>query len=188
MEGLCKAMDVKKFKVHPVQMSIDVSDHRLGQPKFRLLADYEVSNLNYEGWDFTIPAGFKWNGANTILFGARFLIPSLVHDYIYSGLGDEKAICLTRKDADDLFLFYAKHCKIPKWVRYPAYWGMRIVASSNWEGREGSITATSPVMPINKKRYNVNCLTCKGRGWYGLTIGFGGDGIKRCNSCNPEND
>ena len=186
MEGLCKAMDVKDFQVEPIYHKTSVPKHRMQFPPHTLLKPYDVSNLNYEGWDFTIPEGFTWNGANTPLFSAQLIIPSLVHDYIYSGTGCEKVIQLTRKDADDMFLFYMKHCRIPKWWRYTSYLGVRIGGRFTWEGRKGNNTYESPVMPINPKRYNVDCLTCEGRGWYGITKGFGGDGMKRCISCNPE--
>ena len=173
------------FEVEYPVHKTGISKHRMGQPIHELIEDYRVSNLTYNGWDFTIPAGFKWDGADTVLFSNRLTIPALIHDYIYSGLGDEKAIQYTRADADELFLIYMKECKIPKWVRYPVYWAVRIFGGSHWQGRLGNNTYESPVMPVNK-RYNSKCLTCNGTGWYGLTEGFGGDGIKRCNICNRE--
>ena len=54
-----------------------ISKHRLGQPVHELVEDYPVQNLTYEGWDFTIPAGFKWDGADTVLFSNRLTIPAL---------------------------------------------------------------------------------------------------------------
>ena len=187
----------KSFVIEDVYNVTSHSKHRLGQPRYKLLQDYNVTNLNYEGWDFTIPAGFEWDGADTVLFSSRLLIPALVHDHIYSGQGDERVIQLTRKDADDLFLFYMKHSKIPKWVRYPVYWAVRAfggginlfgcqITKSHWQGRLGNNTYESPVMPVNK-RYNSKCLTCNGTGWHGITKGFGGNGLKRCNICNRGN-
>ena len=186
------------FKVESPVYKTSVSKHRLGQPEHELLEDYLVENLAYEGWSFTIPAGFKWDGADTFLFSNRLTIPALIHDYIYSGLGDEKAIQLTRADADSLFSIYMKECKIPKWVRYPIYLSVRFggggirlfgfqITKSHWQGRLGNNTYESPIMPVNPKRYNPKCLTCNGTGWYGLTKGFGGEGINRCNICNRGN-
>ena len=172
--------------VHPISRTTSVSKHRLGQAISKLDKPYQVSNLNYEGWDFTIPAGFEWNGANTFILGTRLEIPALIHDYIYSGLGDEKVICLTRKDADDIFLFYMKECKIPKWVRYPAYLAVRMFGWRFWQGRFGNNRYESPTMPKNGKRYNLDCQICNGTGWYGITEGFGGDGYKKCFNCNKD--
>ena len=111
-----------------IEFKISPPRHRLGQPTFELTQQERITNPY--GLDFHIPAGYKWDGASSPLFRQAMLMPSLPHDYIYDG----NVPAISRKEADQIFIYYCKRYKVPTWLRFICYWSLRIFGRYNWCG------------------------------------------------------
>ena len=95
----------------------------MGQRKWKLLEQVRITNPY--GLDFHIPAGYEWDGASAPIFRDPLLFASLPHDYIYDG----KIPALSRKDADRIFMYYAKQDNVPAWFRWISYICLRTFAA-----------------------------------------------------------
>ncbi len=96
------------------------------------------------GWALRILKGFIWDGASIprvfwtmsgIRPGGRMVGPSLVHDYLYRGIGGEIAGDYTRKEADQLFRHLMLEAGMGKMRARWAYQAVRLFGRWAWKGK-----------------------------------------------------
>jgi len=100
--------------------------------------DYFVG-VDNKGYKITVPKGFITDFAS-VPFPASMLIPkdgdynqaSVLHDYLYSKLGDLGDIKYTRFQCDRIFLNAMKVLKVNFWKRRIMYRAVRVGAWIGW--------------------------------------------------------
>ncbi len=108
-----------------------------------------AEDWHYEigGYEYVIPAGFKFDGASIPKFLHTWLSPTgvllmggLVHDYAYKyetllrKYGKETMGVLTQKKADEIFRDINIEQNGFQFLNYLAYWALRIGGFMAWNG------------------------------------------------------
>lgn len=112
----------------------------LGGPLFRLVLPFTVEVDGYGA--VLVPAGFETDWASIPPLARaymdgddpRILIPSLIHDFLYSrqGVIDPEEATLTRQECDDVLRRLMIFCGASSFRAYTIYAAVRIGGASHW--------------------------------------------------------
>ena len=114
---------------------------------YTLLRDY---TFNWMDAEYTIPAGYKWDGPTGVpvfeFFTNGWVEPSLVHDYLYENhFWMTKTHLFTQEDVDDRFIYDLKRGGVGWISTFLIDKFYRRVFSNYWESSE-SVKLSVPLI------------------------------------------